>query len=76
MSHNTNGRKELGYNYRLRLDHSQESFAALKTMHAAGLCIQAVPVSGTMGPELVVGARVYCGLGEIESFVKQLTQVF
>jgi hypothetical protein len=53
----------------LHIDCSGESSEALKVLHAAGIYFTSVPVSGTIGPELKVGTKVYYGLNEIVSFV-------
>jgi len=53
----------------LHIDCSSESSEALKVLHDAGVYFTSVPVSGTIGPELKVGTKVYYGLNEIVSFV-------
>ena len=53
----------------LHVDSSGESSEALKVLHNAGVYFTSVPVSGTVGPELKLGTKVYYGLNEIVSFV-------
>jgi len=53
----------------LHVDSSGESSEALKVLHNAGVYFTSVPVSGTIGPELKLGTKVYYGLNEIVSFV-------
>jgi len=55
---------------RLRVDHSRESAKALKILRDAGFDVTTIPVSGTVGPQLTLGSKVYYGLGEIEGLVK------
>lgn len=59
---------------RLRVDHSQESARALKILREAGIRVSAVPISGTVGPELTLGSRVYYGLNEIERLARSQTK--
>lgn len=58
----------------LHIDCSGESSEALKVLHDAGVYFTSVPVSGTIGPDLKVGTKVYYGLNEIVSFVNGSTK--
>lgn len=57
---------------RLRVDHSQESARALKILRAARVHVITIPISGSIGPELTLGSKVYYGLNEIERLVKTI----
>ena len=58
------------YTGRLRVDNSEESGKAIGILCDAGFRVNIVPVSGTIGPELTVGSKIYYGLSAITNLIQ------
>jgi len=54
---------------RLYIDHSDESREALRLLLASKWDITTIPITGTLGPELMFGPKIYYGIKEIRNLV-------